>query len=139
MNKLTESLIEKHLMKKIDEYCEYIFKDNFQIVFNYFCENPDIVGNDTTIGATSRKLESIAKEIILNEFIDKSENLLFGDCNISTNPMFNLYYDLIRNFREYLIWGVHDFVETKMSDLICDKSKELKDKKVIDEHGDFKK
>lgn len=133
MQKLAERLIDKYLFPMMQETATNIFKRDFESAFKACCLNN--TSKDTTLGATFAVLEEKAfKEI--KEIIEKlKDNTSVYQIMTKQDNLRDIAYDLLEEFYEYL--DIKSYVSSILGDEWWDKQKELEEKGILDEHGDY--
>lgn len=134
MHKFVEMIEEKYLSKDIENIVGEICGEHFEAVFKKHCEL-QIKDNDTTLGRTYRELELLAYEAtkkIMNEHMDK---INFHQAIKADNLFYSAFFNLWDTFEGYLDFKgwVKCFIEYEWAE----KEPILKEKGIIDEHGDY--
>lgn len=138
MMKFSEELINKHLTKMVGGITLEVCETNFDRVFKEVCDQGS--QNDTTIGATYRRLEKLADEAVKLKFDEYIEEVT-GEMNIVKssphgNPFALIAYGLWDNFLYY--YDIRGLVESFIGDEWSEKQVKLTESGILDEHGDIK-
>lgn len=137
MQKLAETLIEKHVYKTIESITNEVWDKYFDMVFKETCERD--TGSDTTIGATCRRIEDLARKTVdlrLTAMIGEvSEEMDIVRCSPTQNPFAIVADSLWHEFIYYT--DFKGWIESIIEDKWREKQEELEKARILDEDGDY--
>jgi len=139
MHKRCEELIDKHLTKMAGCITLEVCEKNFDRVFKEVCDQGS--PNDTTIGATYRRLEKMAIEAVNVKFEEYKEEVTSEMGIVKSSPHGNPFaliaYELWENFLYY--YDIRGLVESFIGDEWSEKQVKMTKSGILDEHGDIKR